>query len=150
MKNVLSKGGVIGGSSAGASIQARYMCRANPVANFDIMAPGYERGLGFIGGIAIDQHFSQRGRQKDMTQLVDRYPQLLGIGIDEGTAIIVQKSMGKVVGKGKVHFYDRTQPVIPGKDDFIALPKESVFDLANRTIVKDGRTETQKKTSKDK
>ena len=149
MKNVLSKGGVIGGSSAGASIQARYMCRANPVANFDIMAPGYERGLGFIGGIAIDQHFSQRGRQKDMTQLVDRYPQLLGIGIDEGTAIIVQKSMGKVVGKGKVHFYDRTQPVIPGKDDFIALPKESVFDLATRTIVKDGRTETQTKTSKD-
>ena len=46
MKDVLNRGGVIGGSSAGASVQAKYMCRANPVANFDIMAPGYERGFG--------------------------------------------------------------------------------------------------------
>ena len=135
MKQVLQRGGVIGGSSAGASIQARYMCRANPVANFDIMAPGYERGLGFIGGVAIDQHFSQRGRQKDMTLLVNRYPQLLGIGLDEGTAIIVNRSQAKVVGRGKVHFYDRNQPVIPGADDFLALGSGAVFDLVERKIV---------------
>ncbi len=135
MKDVLARGGVIGGSSAGASIQARYMCRANPVANFDIMAPGYERGLGFIGGVAIDQHFSQRGRQKDMTQLVNRYPQLLGIGLDEATAIIVQKSKAEVVGRGKVHFYDRNQPVIPGTDDFLALEDGSYFDLATRKVI---------------
>lgn len=135
MKQVLQRGGVIGGSSAGASIQARYMCRANPVANFDIMAPGYERGLGFIGGVAIDQHFSQRGRQKDMTQLVNRYPQLLGIGLDEGTAIIVTRSQAEVVGRGKVHFYDRNQPVVPGTDDFLALESGSIFDLAGRKVV---------------
>lgn len=135
MKEVLARGGVIGGSSAGASVQGCYMCRANPVANFDIMAPGYERGLGFIGGVAIDQHFSQRGRQKDMTQLVDRYPQLLGIGLDEATAIIVQKSQAKVVGRGKVHFYDRNIPVVPGTDDFIALKNGAIFDLAKREIV---------------
>lgn len=141
MKDVLARGGVIGGSSAGASVQGRYMCRANPVANFDIMAPGYERGLGFIGGVAIDQHFSQRGRQKDMTQLVDRYPQLLGIGLDEATAIIVQKSKAEVVGRGKVHFYDRNQPVVPGKDDFLALEEGSFFDLANRKIIDVKETE---------
>ena len=135
MKDVLARGGVIGGSSAGASIQARYMCRANPVANFDIMAPGYERGLGFIGGIAIDQHFSQRGRQKDMTQLVDRYPQLLGIGLDEGTAIIVKKSDATVVGKGKVHFYDRNQPVVPGKPDYLALEDGEAFNLEFRKVI---------------
>ena len=135
MKDVLARGGVIGGSSAGASIQGAYMCRANPVANFDIMAPGYERGLGFISGVAIDQHFSQRGRQKDMTQLVDRYPQLLGIGLDEGTAIVVEKSYAKVVGRGKVHFYNRNEPVIPGTDDFLALKEGSTFDLAKREVV---------------
>ncbi len=135
MKQVLERGGVIGGSSAGASIQARYMCRANPVANFDIMAPGYERGLGFISGVAIDQHFSQRGRQKDMTQLVNRYPQLLGIGLDEATAILVQKSRAEVLGRGKVHFYDRSQPLIPGQDDFLALESGSIFDLAERQLV---------------
>jgi len=135
MKDVLARGGVVGGSSAGASIQARYMCRANPVANFDIMAPGYERGLGFIGGVAIDQHFSQRGRQKDMTQLVDRYPQLLGIGLDEATAIVVTKSNAEVVGKGKVHFYDRSRPVVPGEPDFIALEDGQAFNLDKRKVV---------------
>ncbi len=140
MKEVLNRGGVIGGSSAGASIQARYMCRANPVANFDIMAPGYERGLGFISGVAIDQHFSQRKRQRDMTSLVNRYPQLLGIGIDEATAIVVVQSNARVVGKGRVHFYDRRRPVVPGEDDFIALEEGSVFDMASRSVVDEKET----------
>ena len=140
MKEVLKRGGVIGGSSAGASIQARYLARATPIENFRIMAPGYERGgLGFISGVAIDQHFSQRGRQKDMTQLVNRYPQMLGIGIDEATALIVQKSEAQVVGRGKVHFYDRNQPVFPDRPDYIALPAGSTYDLKSRTIVQPAR-----------
>ncbi|QEG42007.1 Type 1 glutamine amidotransferase-like domain-containing protein [Roseimaritima ulvae] len=132
MKKVLRRGGVVGGSSAGASIQAGYLARANPVANFDIMAPGYERGLGFIRGVAIDQHFSQRGRQKDMTQLVERYPQLLGIGIDETTALVVQQSVAEVVGKGQVYFYDRQRPVVEGEPDYVAVPAGERFDLAKR------------------
>ncbi len=142
MKDVLKRGGVIGGSSAGASIQARYLARATPISNFDIMAPGYERGgLGFISGVAIDQHFSQRGRQKDMTLLVNRYPQMLGIGLDEATAIIVRKSQADVVGRGKAHFYDRNLPVVPGKPDFVALPAGSIYDLAERTTIHDATIE---------
>jgi cyanophycinase len=142
MKAVVRRGGVVGGSSAGASIQARYLARATPIGNFDIMAPGYERGgLGFISGVAIDQHFSQRGRQKDMTQLVNRYPQLLGIGIDEGTAIIVRKSTAEVVGRGKAHFYDRNLPVFPNQPDFVALPAGSQYDLAARKTIKDASQE---------
>ena len=138
MKEVLHRGGVIGGSSAGASIQARYLARATPIGNMRIMAPGYERGgLGFISGVAIDQHFSQRGRQKDMTQLMSRHPQLLGIGLDEATAIIVQKSEAEVVGRGRVYFYDRRLPVVADKPDYIALPAGSKFDLAKRVVVVD-------------
>ncbi len=136
MKQVLQRGGVIGGSSAGASIQARYLARANPLGNIDIMAPGYERGgLGFISGIAIDQHFSQRGRQADMTQLVNRYPQLLGIGIDEGTALVVQKSIAEVVGKGQVFFYDRDQQKAWDNPDYLALSAGSKYDLASRRVI---------------
>ena len=106
------------------------------------MAFGYERGgLGFISGVAIDQHFSQRRRHKDMTQLVDTHPQLLGIGIDEATAIIVQKSKAKVVGRGKVHFYDRTQPVVPDKPDFIALGQGAEYDLAERKVLEESESE---------
>jgi cyanophycinase len=136
MKEVLHRGGVIGGSSAGASIQARYLARATPIENYKIMAPGYERGgLGFISGVAIDQHFSQRRRQKDMTELVNRYQQLLGIGIDESTAIVVKKSVATVVGKGKVHFYDRNVPVEPDHPDYVAIEAGKAYDLVKRQIV---------------
>lgn len=138
MKEVLARGGVIAGSSAGASIQGRYLARATPIGNSRIMAFGYERGgLGFLDGVAIDQHFSQRRRHPDMTELVKRYPQLLGIGIDESTAILVQKSNAKVIGRGKVHFYDRNQPVVSGVPDYIALPAGSEYDLVTRQVLKD-------------
>ncbi len=136
MKEVLHRGGVIGGSSAGASIQGRFLARATPIGNSNILAPGYERGgLGFLSGVAIDQHFSQRRRQKDMTGLVEKYPQLLGIGLDETTAIIVQKSRAEVVGPGKVYFYDRSKPTEEGKPDYTALPEGGVYDLLKREVI---------------
>ncbi len=71
--------------------------------------------------------------------MVNRYPQMLGIGIDEATALIVQKSEAQVVGRGKVHFYDRNQPVFPDRPDYIALPAGSTYDLKSRTIVQPAR-----------
>jgi cyanophycinase len=138
MKEVLHRGGVVGGSSAGASIQAAYLARATPIENFRIMAPGYERGgLGFLRGVAIDQHFTQRKRQPDMTQLVNRYPQLLGIGLDEATALIVEGSVASVHGNGKAHFYDRTKPNCPDQPDFLALSHGQRYDLAERKLLDD-------------
>ncbi len=138
MKGVLHRGGVIGGSSAGASIQGRFLARATPIGNSSILAPGYERGgLGFLSGVAIDQHFSQRGRQKDMTQLVRKYPQLLGIGIDEATAIVVEESRATVLGNGKVYFYDAAADRKKGLPDYEALPAGSVYDLASRRTLDD-------------
>ena len=132
MKQVLQRGGVIGGSSAGASIQARYLARATPIENVLLMAPGYERGgLGFISGVAIDQHFSQRGRQADMPALIERYPQLLGIGIDEATALVVQGSQAEIVGRGRVFFYD-AQHQHHSAEPYVSLVAGELFDLANR------------------
>lgn len=137
---MLHRGGVIGGSSAGASIQARYLARATPIGNTQIMAPGYERGgLGFLDGVAIDQHFSQRGRQKDMTQLMARHPQLLGIGLDEATAIVVKKSTAEVVGNGKVYFYDRRIPLHPDRPDYIAVAEGGRFELVERKLIEDAK-----------
>lgn len=150
MKEVLARGGVIAGSSAGASIQAEYLARATPIENFRIMAPGYERGgLGFLRGVAIDQHFTQRGRQKDLQSLVDTYPQLLGIGIDESTAIVVEKSIAEVLGKGQVTFYwkDTVNPtdadltlrnpdatVLLKRQEFIGNAGDK-FNLSERTSI---------------
>lgn len=139
MHEVLARGGVIMGSSAGASIQADYLARANPLGNRDIIAEGYERGLGFIRGVAIDQHFAQRKRFKDMSLLVGRYPQLLGIGIDEGTALIVEGEVGRVTGSGSVHFYDRRKPVIKGEPDYESVRGGGSYQLVSRSIIDAGK-----------
>ncbi len=135
LHQVLARGGIIGGSSAGASIQGDYLARANPLGNTDIMAPGYEKGFGFLPGSAIDQHFKQRNRFKDMTSLVNRYPQLLGIGIDEGTALVVKKGIGQVKGDGSVHFYDRRRPVVEGEKDYLTIEAGQAFNLVERKSV---------------
>ncbi|MDG2384449.1 MAG: cyanophycinase [Pirellulaceae bacterium] len=132
MHDVLKRGGVIMGSSAGASIQAEYLARGNPLGNTDVMAAGYERGLGFLPGVAIDQHFTSRKRFSDMTKLVARYPQLLGIGIDGGTAIIVQGNRAEVVGKGSVHFYDSRKVPAPGEVDYESVKAGSAYNLESR------------------
>jgi len=134
-RDVLRRGGVIGGSSAGASIQSQYMPRGSPLGNTDMMADGYERGLGFLPGAAVDQHFTQRRRHGDMTRLILRYPQLLGIGIDEMTAIAVRGSTAEVIGRGNVHFYDYRAGPPGGKHDYISAEPGARFDLAERKLL---------------
>jgi len=99
-----------------------------------MMAEGYERGLGFIQGVAIDQHFTQRKRQPDMESVMTRYPQLLGIGLDEGTAIIVHGSVAEIVGKNRVTFYDCASGSAVATDPMVLTPG-SRYDLKKRRVV---------------
>jgi cyanophycinase len=101
---VLKRGGVIGGSSAGATIQGEFLVRGHPLGNTVMMAEGYERGFGFLPATAIDQHFSQRQRQPDLLRVAYRHRGLLGLGIDEGTAVVVQGSNAAVIGMHAAHF----------------------------------------------
>ncbi|MGQ0767309.1 MAG: cyanophycinase [Gemmatimonadota bacterium] len=108
---LLARGGVIGGTSAGASIQASYMVRGAREGNTIMMAPGYEQGFGLIRNVAIDQHVSARNRQLDLQQVVRSHPALLGLGLDEGTAIIVRGGTAEVVGRGLLFVHNgREQP----------------------------------------
>jgi len=107
--DVLRRGGVIGGSSAGATIQGEFLVRGHPLGNTVMMAEGYERGFSFLPGVAIDQHFAQRGRQPDLLPVIRRHPEMLGIGIDEGTAIVVTGSKAEVLGENSAHFLPAKQ-----------------------------------------
>jgi len=106
IERVLTRGGVVAGSSAGASILASYMVRGARENNFIMMAPGYEEGFGLIKGVAIDQHMLTRNRQDDLEEVVARHPDVLGIGLDESTAIVVQGQQFEVVGASKVAIHD--------------------------------------------
>ena len=98
-RDVLRRGGVIGGSSAGATIQGEYLVRGHPLGNTIMMAEGYEKGFAFLSGVAIDQHFSQRNRLPDLIPVIRARPEFLGIGIDESTALVVQSDKAEVIGE---------------------------------------------------
>jgi cyanophycinase len=135
LHDVLKRGGVIGGSSAGASIQGDYLCRGNPLGNLDIMAEGYERGFAFLPGSAIDQHFAQRKRFPDMAELIKTFPQYLGIGLDESTAILVRGNVAEVMGKGEVHFFDGRRKLVEGDKEYQSFKAGQKYDVKARKLL---------------
>lgn len=102
---VLERGGVIGGSSAGATIQGSYLVRGDTETN-TIMMGDHEEGFGFLRDVAIDQHLLKRNRQFDLVEVIDAHPELLGIGLDENTAIVVRGDSFRVIGASYVAIYD--------------------------------------------
>jgi cyanophycinase len=131
LRAVLDRNGLISGTSAGATIQGSYLIRGSPQSNKILMAPGYERGFGYLSNVAIDQHVTQRGRESDLSVVVAAHPGLLGIGIDESTAVIVQGNTMTVIGRGMVRITDGTDH---GGAPFYTLKPGARFDLASWQI----------------
>ena len=67
------------------------------------MSPGHEQGFALIGDVAIDQHVDTRGRTNDLLPLLEQHPGLTGLGIDERTAIVVDRTGFEVIGPGQVY-----------------------------------------------
>lgn len=108
------------------------------------MMGDHEEGFGFIKNIAIDQHVMARNRQFDMFDIIEKKPELLGIGIDERTAIIVQGDTFDVIGQGKVLIYDGTfwsqegseLKNLPSKENlFYALQMTDSYNLRERKVI---------------
>ena len=106
--NLLDRGGVIGGGSAGATIQGSYMVRgsSDPDDNTIMMAPGHETGFGFFTNVAIDQHVDARGRENDLAVVMKAHPDLLGLGLDQSTSITVHGDVMTVNGPDRVAVWD--------------------------------------------
>ncbi len=129
---VLQRGGVIGGSSAGATIQGSYLVRGAREGNTIMMAPGYEIGMGFLRDSAIDQHVITRHREDDLNPVIQRHPGLLGIGIDESTAIVVHGNTFEVIGKSKVFIHDARHKQGADGKRYYTLSAGDRFDLKKR------------------
>lgn len=104
MHNLLKRGGVVGGTSAGAAVMSKKMIRGgSPIAEIG-------RGFGFLDGVVVDQHFVRRMRQDRLLKVIEQEPTLIGLGIDEGTAILVQGRRLSVLGESEVRVcFARTQ-----------------------------------------
>ncbi len=127
--DVLRRGGVIGGSSAGAAVQAEYMVRGSPFNNRIISAEGYEHGLAFLPGTAIDIHVAERDRLVQFRELIARRPNLLGIALDERAAIEVHGHELVAHGPGKVHLVTSHGG---GDTHSVILPSGAQRDLRQR------------------
>ena len=130
LHRVLERGGVIGGSSAGASIQGSYLVRGDTETN-TIMMGDHVEGFGFLRNVGIDQHLLQRNRQFDMLEVIGAMPDLLGIGIDENTAIVVQGDEFEVIGESYVAIYDSGAELDSGGEFYLLAPGDR-FDMATR------------------
>jgi len=136
IKALLARGGVVGGSSAGATIQGSLLVRGasgdaqDPDGDNRIMlSPGHLVGFALLPNSAVDQHVIVRHRENDLVPVIASHPGLLGIGIDESTAIVVHGDYFDIIGKSKVGIYDGKQH--DGKSYYFLSPGQR-FDLKNR------------------
>jgi cyanophycinase len=137
---VLERGGVIGGSSAGATIQGDYLVRG-AIAGPDIMMtpePEHEHGFKFLRKSAIDQHINTRNRWDDLIPVIKKYPNLLGIGLSEDTAIIVNGDRFEVMGVWKVAIHDNSRVYQPWEKPYYVLSAGDVYNMKTRQVEKYG------------
>jgi cyanophycinase len=93
---LLGRGGVIGGTSAGAAVMSDVMIEGgNPSAKVG-------RGFGFITNAVFDQHFLRRNRINRLLGVLADRPGNIGLGIDEGTAFILEGDRWSVLGRSYV------------------------------------------------
>ena len=102
------RGATIGGTSAGASAMSGHMlAQGRAEIRPEKGAVSLGAGLGFLHRVVIDQHFSERQRLSRLLTVVAQNPYLQGIGIDEDTALVVERGVGiEVVGQGAVTVVD--------------------------------------------
>ncbi len=131
LRALLDRGGVIGGNSAGASALASFLVRGSEDGK-EVVDPDRDEGFGFLRNVAIDQHLLARGRQFDLIQVLRQRPELLGIGLEEGSAVVVSRDLARVMGE-RVAIYDLTDPgsLIPIR----WLRPGDVYDLGARRLV---------------
>jgi len=130
--NVLARGGVIAGTSAGASIQGTFLWRGD-TSGPDILLGDHTQGLGFLRNSVIDQHLLARNRQFDLEAFVQMAPNYIGIGLDEATAIVVIRDELEVMGKSVVAIYDtESKP-------FFFLKNGQKYDLKAHKVIRPQR-----------
>ena len=101
----------IGGTSAGAAVMSRHMIAQGP----SVLRPSKDAvdtdiGLGLLSQAVVDQHFSERRRLPRLLSTLAMRPDLLGVGIDEDTALVIERGEGiEVIGKGTVTLVDPSQ-----------------------------------------
>jgi hypothetical protein len=108
LRNLLQRGGIIFGSSAGAIIQGSFLIRGNPDKPL-LIAPRRTIGFGFLTNVAINPHLTSAQRDAELVNVIDQHPALLGLGIEDDAAALVRDDAFEVLGTGRVAVYDNVR-----------------------------------------
>ena len=141
MLALLDRGGVIMGTSAGATIMGALLVGGDARKDLTKNFP-FQPAFSFIQNVDIDQHVLVRNRQFDLIPVIETYPNHLGVGIDESTAIIVEGHQFKVWGNSYVMVYDAKdwakQKATYGKvlKPFKMMYSGQAFDLNTHQVIK--------------
>ena len=140
LRAVLDRGGVVGGSSAGAAAMTKVMIEQGSDEAIE------SRGFDLFREAIIDQHFLRRSRLNRLIGLMEAHPQLTAFGIDEGTALVVQVHKGRlgVIGSSYVMAY--VPETEAGTRRFEILKHDDHIDLAG---LKSGRVRVSSPTELD-
>jgi cyanophycinase len=150
--DLFARGAVVGGTSAGTACQSPLMITGD--GDFTVInADNIElwEGLGFFRGVIVDQHHVARQRNNRLISVVLEHPELLGVGVDEATAVWVRPDgTFEVLGDGWVMVYDASQAKVTrapknrlgkplgahGLITHVLLPGD-VFDVDKRAVVRE-------------
>jgi cyanophycinase len=110
LKAILARGGVVGGTSAGAAV----------VTNLMVRGRGTERGFGLLDGCVVDTHFTQRKRYDRLKRIIDGHPKLIGLGIDVNTALVILGKNYRLFGSGTVTRYANGRKTVLPKQGRLA------------------------------
>src|SRR5262245_13992149 len=102
---LLARGGVILGTSAGAIIQGSFIVRGRPDKPV-LMVKGRDRGFAFLRNVVVNPHLTSAKRDAELVNVLDAHPELVGFGIDDDAALVVQGNTAAVIGTGRVAVYD--------------------------------------------
>lgn len=152
LNRLLERGGVISGSSAGAQVQSSFMTRGDYNRGRIILGDKkHQEGFGFVKQSAFDVHVEERDRERDLLKLFKAKPRqlqdkelnpldLLGIGIDQNTAITVVKDHFRVSGRGQVYIFDPKTWGDKEKDwKYYTLPPGTIFNMKTRQVVENNQ-----------
>jgi cyanophycinase len=106
-----------------------------------VMMGDHERGFGYLRNVGIDQHVLRRNRQFDMIEVIEAHPELLGIGLDEDTAIVVQGDRFQVIGSSYALIFDNQTTTGPDGKFYFLAPGDR-FNLATREATRPSSTQS--------
>ncbi len=111
LHQVLARGGVVGGTSAGASCMSRVMVYEN----------SERTGFGLLDHVIVDTHFHSRRRLSRLLRLLRKHPDQVGIGIDDNTSVMIQDSRMRVLGTRTVTCCDGNSCKVYRSGDVVPL-----------------------------